>query len=219
MNFLTFVAINIVIFCNAMRVHAGFSMINESTYAVQDTVIVKEAKPNNREYGPDQYYYWVSEMNDTLDFKLGISLYYGEVYLSVENDQPMLFSDVLDKIKLCIPMIREEYDLSKLSTISFRKPIYYLDLAQDLSTHYYKKFGNKAVNYHQWNQFLLNASITSSLNGLLECVENKNVRSYSFEKFRIATKKEYKEYLPDVDFSTYPDFVLDGYTGFSVRLY
>lgn len=222
MNVLTLAIMHIILFCNSMSVHAVCLMTNEHIHSTQDTLIVKGQRFNNEflsDSSEQYYYYWVSEKNDTLDFKIRISeSHYGGVSLSVAHDYPILFSDVLNKIKLFIPMLKNDYDLSKLQLLDFRKPIYYIDLAHELSNRYYKEFGNKRVENKKLIQFLLNANITSRINSLLEDINNKNVRAYGFEKFRILTKEYYKDYLPNIDFSAYPDFVLDGYTGFSVFL-
>lgn len=220
MNILTLVIINITVFGNAFCALGVHLMINEPILSTKDTIIVKGQLFNN-DFIPndsEQYYYWISKKNDTLDFKILVSSSYEKFFLEVRHDSPILFSEVLSKIKQCLPIIKDDYDLSRLKIIGFRKPLYYLDLAQELSTEYYKKFGNRRIGYRYLDQFLLGATITSKLNSLLKDANASSVRSYSFEKFRFLAKTDYKDYLPNVDFGNYPDFVLDGYTGFSVFL-
>ena len=189
---------------------------------IQDTLIFKREDVLNesvaRWYSKSYSYYWLVG-KDTLDFKLRIteSIGDGELRLRLSHKEPILFTDVLMKIDACLPLIKEDFDISKLTSINFKEPIFYLDLATKLSSEYEQEFGRKGVGYDKLLPFLLKSSMTSQLNHFLNPL-NKKVRRCGFEKFQLLDKENYKEYLSDVDFTEYPEFTLNGYTGMDVIL-
>ena len=129
----------------------------------------------------------------------------------------MLFTAVLEKIEACFSLIEEDFVLSKPISFNFMAPIYYLDLSKKLSSEYEQEFGQKDIDYAKLNNFLLASSLTSQLNHFLNPL-NKKVKSYGLEKFFLIEKKHYEHYLPNVDFTEYPEFTFNAHCGISVYL-
>lgn len=190
------------------------------TQDIHDTIVIKCQNILNesvaRWYSQSCSYYWIAG-KDTLDFKLSIteSKVDGALSLNLLHKEPILFTDALEKIDVCLPLIKEDFDTSKLTSIHFKEPIFYLDLAKKLSSEYEQEFGRKRVD--KWLPFLLKSSLTSQLNYFLNPL-NKKVRHYGFEKFQLLDKENYKEYLPNINFTEYPEFTLNSYNGMSVSI-
>ena len=195
---------------------------NETPFT-QDTIVVKQINVLDKSYQIGLYsksysYYWLVG-KDTLDFILHIAEYEKDSTLSLQvfHKEPILFAIVLEKIESCFSLIEEDFNLSKLTSLDFMEPIFYLDLATKLSGEYEPKFGHKNINYKKLDEFLLESSLTSQLNCFLNPL-NKKVKRYGLEKFFLIEKKHYEHYLPNVDFTEYPEFVFNAHTGISVSL-
>jgi len=188
----------------------------------QDTIIVKQkntVKKSDSTWISKSYsYHWIAG-KDTLNFVIYLTEYKrsGEFCLDIHHKEPILFSAVLEKIKACLPLIEEDFDMSKLVSLYFMKPIYYLDLSTKLSSEYEQEFGRKSVDFREFNQFLLKSNLTPEFNNLLVLL-NKKVRMYGFEKFHIIEKKHYEHYLPNVDFTDYPEFSVNAHIGMGMSL-
>ena len=198
----------------------------------QDTLIIKHkrilSESDVRWYSKAYFYYWLVG-KDTLDFGLGITEWNSDSRLSLQifHREPILFSDVLGKIKACLPLIKEDFDLSKLELLNFKELIFYLDLVKKLSSEYEQEFGRKDIEYRKLNEFLLKSSLNAQLNHFLNPL-NKKVKRYFLEKFRLVNKEDSIWYWQHVDFQNagwqnvdlteYPEFILYSYTGISVRL-
>ena len=189
----------------------------------QDTIVVKQRNILDKSYqigvfSKSYSYYWLAGQ-DTLDFTLNITEYErdGTFSLHVYHKKPILFTTVLEKVYECLPLIEEDFDMSKLTFLDFRAPIFYLDLAKKLSSEYEQEFGRKNISYKRFSQFLLQSSLNSQLNDFLNPL-NKKVKRYGFEKFFLIDKKYYEEYLQNVDFTEYPDFTFNAHSGISVWL-
>ena len=117
--------------------------------------------------------------------------------------------DLLNKINECIPLIQEDFNLIRISSISFKSPIYYPDLTMKLSREYELKFGRKNATYLKLNTFLLTSSLNSQLENFLDPL-SKKVVSYSIEKFQVIEKEAFINYLPEADIKNYPGFALGG---------
>lgn len=199
-----------------------------ATQNIQDTIVVKQKnvlKPFEIGFRSKSYsYYWLAG-KDTLDFSVDVYEYESDSTVSLDvyhNKKLMLFSVVLRKINECLPLIKEDFNLSKFSFIDFNEPLYYLDLAKKLSSEYEQKFERKNVSYEKLNQFLLQSSLTLQLDSVLNPL-NKKVKSYGMEKFGLMGKKYYKQYLYDnlrvsnIDFTEYPEFTISS-MGMAVEL-
>jgi len=189
------------------------SETTNDTQFIQDTVVVKQ-KNASKSYS----YYWLAG-KDTLDFSLYITEYEKDSTFSLRvfHKEPMLFTAVLEKIEECFFSIEEDFYLSKLISFNFMAPIYYSDLAKKLSNEYEQEFGRKNIDYAKLNNFLLTSSLTSQLNHFLNSL-NKKVKSYGLEKFFLIEKTHYVHYLPNVDFTEYPEFTFNAHTGIFVSL-
>ena len=182
---------------------------------IQDTIIVKQKQALNRSYevgflSKSHSYYWLVG-KDTLDIVVNVREYSRDstLHLSVHHKDPMLFASLLTKINECYPQIEKDFDLSKFNSFYFRQPIYYLDLANDLSTEYEQQFGQKSINYEKLNQFLLNSKLNKQLGNLVKPL-HKKVKRYSIEKFHLMEKRHYVSYLQNVDLTEYPEFTIHG---------
>ena len=195
------------------------SATTNDTQFIQDTVVVKQRNAlNNPKCSKSYSYYWLAG-KDTLDFSLYVTEYEKDntFSLRVFHKEPMLFTDVLEKIEECFSTIEEDFDLSKPVSFNFMAPIYYLDLAKKLSSEYEQEFGRKTVDYAKLNNFLLTSSLTSQLNHFLNPL-NKKVKRCEFEKFFLIEKTDYAHYLPNVDFTEYPEFTFNALLGIFVNL-
>ena len=195
----------------------------DDTIGIQDTIVAKQRNVFNQSWQIDVYsksysYYWLVG-KDTVDFIVRVNEYKRDTTLSIRvfHKEPILFATVLEKIHECFPLMKEDLDLAKLQSINFEQPIFYLDLAKKLSSEYEQKFGRKDIRYEKFNQFLLQSSLNAQLNDFLNPL-NKKVKRYGFEKFFLIDKKYYDSYLPNVDFTEYPEFTFNAHTGISVSL-
>ena len=188
---------------------------------IQDTVVVKQRNVLNKSYQIGFYsksysYYWLAG-KDTLDFFLNITEYGKDstLHINIRHKEPIFFTVALGKINECLPLIKEDFDVSKFSSIYFNEPIYYLDLAKKLSSEYEQEFGRKNISYEKLNQFLLKSSLTLQLDSFLNPL-NKKVKRYGIEKFHLMEKKHYEMYmfhnahLSNIDFTEYPEFTING---------
>ena len=199
------------------------SATTNDTQFIQDTVVVKQKNALSNPtwgvlYSKSYSYYWLAG-KDTLDFSLYVTEYEKDSTLSLRvfHKDPMLFTAVLEKIEECFSSIEEDFDLTKLISFNFMAPIYYLDLTEKLSSEYEQEFGRKTIDYAKLNNFLLTSSLTSQLNHFLNPL-NKKVKRYGFEKFFLIEKIHYTHYLPDVDFTEYPEFTFNALSGIFVNL-
>lgn len=188
-------------------------MGNYNMQNFQDTLIIKHKRILNKSdstwYSQSYSYYWLVG-KDTLDFNLSITERKdGNLYLRLSHKEPILFTDALDKIDASFPLIKENFNLSKLISFQFMPPVFYVDLAKKLSSEYEQKFGRKIIIYKKLNEFLLESGLTSQLNYFLDPL-NKKVKRYGLEKFHLIDKENYKEYLPNVDITEYPEFIING---------
>lgn len=187
-----------------------------------DTLIVKHKQELNRSYEVGFYsksysYYWLAG-KDTLDFVLNATEYEKDstLHLNIYHKRPVFFRTALTKINDCIPSIKEDFYMSKLNSFNFRDPIYYIDLAKDLSTEYERQFGRKNITYGKLNQFLLNSNLNKQLDNFVKPLDKKT-KKYSIEKFYLIDKKHFGDYLLNVDLTGYPEFAING-MGLSVQL-
>lgn len=202
---------------NSNTTHAPGALKN-----TQDTVIVKHQNELNPSYeagflSKSYGYAWVAG-KDTPDFKLIVTEHAKDssLHLHIIHRQPVLFSIALKRVGDCLDLIKDDFYLSKLSSLYFEPPIYYADLSKELSAQYEKTFGRKNVSYKRLNQFLLKTDLNSRLNNFLQPF-GKTVSRYGIEKFHLLNKENYSYYLKEVDLTNYPDFTLHG-TGISVLL-
>jgi hypothetical protein len=186
-----------------------------------DTLVVKHKDSLNKSliglFSKSYSYYWIFE-KDTLDFRLNATEYGKDstLHLRVFHKNLILFKTVLSNINECITLIVQDFDKTKFSSIFFESPIYYLDLAKELSTEYEHNFGRKNISYTELNQFLLKSTLNMKLDNFLNPLDKK-VKRYSIEKFHLLDKKYYSSYFPSIDFKEYPEFTIEG-NGVSVQL-
>jgi hypothetical protein len=161
-------------------------------------------------YSKSYYYLWLNG-KDTLDFMINASEYKSDntLHLIIQHKNPMPLSNVLKNIDDCFPIIKEDFVVAKLSSIEFKSPIYYVNIGKQLSIKYEQKFGQKVVDSNTLNQFLLKSSVTNQINDFLNS-KNKKVLGYQIENFQLMEKNYYIDNFPKIDFSQYPDFVIDG---------
>lgn len=182
---------------------------------IQDTIIVKQKHILNRSYedgfiSKSYSYYWIAG-KDTLDFVVNAREYVEDstLHISIHHKKPILSTTTLTKIDECLPLIKNDFYLSKLNSVYFREPIYYFDLAKELSTEYEQQFGQKNISYEKLNQFLLNSNLNKQLDNFVNPLEKK-IKRYTIEKFHLTDKKYYGDYLPNVDITGYPEFAING---------
>lgn len=180
-----------------------------------DTIIVKRQRRLNKSYEVGFYsksysYYWLAG-NDTLDFTLnaGERKKDSTMVISIHHDDPIWFSEVLRKFSECLPLMRNDFDLTKLDAICFKSPTYYFGLAKELSMAYQQQFGRKYISDERLNQFLLKSGLNQKLTSLLQPL-HKKATYYSIEKIFLIDKKDYREYAPDANLAGYPEIIIGG---------
>jgi hypothetical protein len=197
----------------------------ENTNVIQDakdTILIKQQNVLNKSYEVGFYsksfsYYWVTG-KDTIDFFMNVAEYEKDstCSINIHHKKSLLFKTTLERINQSLPIIRNDFDITKLRSLYFKSPIYYLDLTNELMNEYEKKFGKKGISYQDLNDFLLSSSLNTRLNSFLHPF-NKKVKRYSIEKFQLVDKKNFNSYLPHTDLTDYPEFAIGG-MGLSVQL-
>jgi len=162
-------------------------------------------------------YHWIKD-KDTLDFSINIYERKKDSTstLSLINATPMLFDALIDKTTACIPLIQRDFDFHKINTVYFKSPLYFPDLARDLSLEYGEKFGRAVIDKQELDQFLLKSALNTHLKTILKPL-NKKAKRYTIEKFDITDRANYQNSLPEINPDEYPEFSLNG-TGVYVRL-
>lgn len=195
---------------------------SNNSKAIQDTVIVKHKNDLNKSYevgflSKSYSYSWVIGY-DTLDFRLIATEHEKDssLHLHIIHKQPILFSTALKRISDCLKVIKDDFYISNLSSLSLEPLIFYADLSSELSNEYEQAFGRKNISYQRLNQFLSETNFNSRLNSFLNPF-SKTVSHYGIEKFHLLHKENYSHYLKDTDLTEYPDFTLHG-MGLSIRL-
>lgn len=195
---------------------------NKQTNKKPDTVIVKIPRQltqwDTGHVIKSYSCFWIAG-KDTSDLTALVSEWKPDssIHITLNHRKPMLFSILLSKFNDVIPEIEKEFNVSRLRSVSFELPIYYLDLSKVLSAEYEKRFGQKNVSYEKLDDFLLTSTLNTQLNNILRPLD-KRVEFIRTEKFHILLKKNYNEYLYNMDFSDYPEFVINGHLGMTAYL-
>lgn len=193
---------------------------------IVDTILIKAENPREgfaKDFYAKSYsYYWVAGQ-DTVHLPLQATARKedGAVVLATTVDSVALFSTMLRKLQQALPTIAVDFELAELSSFYFRTPIYYPDLALELGKEYEQQFGEKEIAYAELNDFLMGSSLTVKLNQALEPLDKK-VKRYNIEKFHFtslnpAFEGDYRQLLPHVDPSEYPQLIIHG-MGLSVEI-
>ncbi len=161
-------------------------------------------------YSKSFTYCWIAD-KDTLDLKIGVTEHVRDssVQLRIFHRNPILFSDALDKINESLPLIKQDFNLSKLSYLYFEPPIFYKDMTKELTKSYEIQFGQKIIKYEQLNEFLMDSWLEKKVGAFLSQF-NKSTRRYGIEKFQLLEREDYKKYIPKSDLSEYPSFSIHG---------
>lgn len=180
-----------------------------------DTTIVKtknvlESRYDSTTYSKSNIYYWIVN-SDTLDFELYATEYLEDsaLHLYVSHKKAMLFADLLHNLNNALPILKDDFNLNKITSIFIKSPIYYLDVTTKLSEEYALAFGRKNIGYEKLNQFLLTSAFNKTVNDFLNPL-NLKVESYGIEKFHLMEKKHFGSYLPGTDLTNYPEFSIAG---------
>lgn len=167
---------------------------------INDTVIVKHRNEHSY-YDNDFSYYWLTH-KDTLDFNIKARQHVFDsintVSLDINHRDPMLFKTAVKRIEECLKVIEEDFETANLSSLQFKSPIYYSEIAIDVSKDYVKKYGTKKVHNDQISDFLKGSQIHIPLEHVLN-LSNKTVRRYFIEKFDLTKQKldvDYKDEVP-----------------------
>jgi len=220
-SILAFLSILILVSCNhsTKTKDTNQSKIEENPV---DTVLARIENKIDKSYDIGFYaksftYCWITE-KDTLDFKIGLTEYVRDssVQIRIYHHEPILFSDALDKINDCLPLIEQDFKLNKLNSLYLEPPIFYKDMTTELSKSYKIQFGNKNIKYQRLNEFLMNSWLEERVGGFLKQFD-KSTRRYGIEKFHLLEKEYYDEYIPNTDLNDYPSFSIHG-MGISVIL-
>lgn len=181
----------------------------------QDTVIKKHQNKIDKPYEVGVYaksysYHWLVD-KDRIDLIIYATEHLRDstLHLNIHHNDPVPFNSILTKINESLPVIQDDFDISKLKSLYFKSPIFYQDLINNLTEEYENKFGEKIVDYHKLNDFLLQSNLTEKLNNNLNNI-NKEVQGYSIEKFQLLSKVNYSSYIRDEDFTAYPEFSIHG---------
>jgi len=186
-----------------------------SSEKANDTLLVKHQNelslPFSAKFRSKSFsYHWIAK-KDTLDFALHVNENKKDSTLDVSftHEKPILFSKLIQLTSQCLPIIEDDFQLSKMKSFYFKSPIFYLDITKQLSKEYEQKFGRKKINYQKKDEFLMNSSLTKEINNFLEPL-NLCVKSYFIEKFHLIEEDTYPFYLKNIDLTEYPDFAIHG---------
>lgn len=189
---------------------------SSTTEITQDTVLVKIENELNKSYEigfySKSYTYCWTVGQDTLDLKIGVKEYVRDssIQISAFNKNPVQFQRVMNMINECLPIIQEDFEVNKLSSLYFPKPpIFYKDLTTQLSKDYESQFGQENISYGKLNDFLMNSWLEEQIADFLAQF-NKTTRRYGIEKFHLLGKEYYNEYIPNADLNEYPEFSIHG---------
>ena len=189
---------------------------------IQDTILMQEKYELKASYEIELYsnaysYYWVKG-KDTLDMVVNAREYKKDssLHLTIYHKKPVLFKTLLYNLDKCIALIRNNFAITKLSSLNLRSPVYYIDLAKELSAEYEEKFGRKNIRYERLDPFLMSSSFNNQLDSFF-LPYNKKVKRFLIEKFQIINKASFIYYLPDTDLKDYPEFSISG-MGVTVQL-
>jgi hypothetical protein len=130
-------------------------------------------------------------------------------HLNVHHKRAILFATMLENLTEYLPIVKEDFEISRLNSISLESPMRYLDLSKVLSKEYELKFGKKIVSHEKLDQFLLHSTLNKKLDSFL-IPFSKQAKSYSIEKFQLRDKKYFNAYLSETDLKDYPDLTLEG---------
>ena len=212
---LVFILSIILSFISCYQDKKSLDRTDEKSKNNKDTIIVKNKNILDKSYEVDFYsksfsYYWLVD-KDTLDFAINVTEYQEDstLQINISHKEPILFSTALKKINESFPLIKQDFNLSKLNSFYFRDPIYYFDLTKELSTEYEQQFGRKSISYEKLNQFLLNSKLNKQMDHIVNPLDKKVIR-YGIEKFHLTEKKYIGDYLPNVDLTKYPEFIING---------
>ena len=200
--------------CNNSRKPKDVDCIkNEHNHV--DTLLIKIESKIDNSYEIDLYsrkvfYSWVSD-KDTLDFSVGLTEYARDSTISIRfyHDEPILFSDALDKLNDCYLHMKEDFKMDRLNYLYLKPPIFYKDLNSELSKSYKSQFGTKNIKYQKLNEFLMESWLEERVSDFLKPY-GKTTRRYGIEKFHLLEKDYYDEYIPDSDMNDYPSFSIHG---------
>lgn len=189
--------------------------------APSDTNIVKtigKVEDGLSDFYSRVYSYRWMQGNEVLDFTILANERKADTSfgLQIIHEQAIPFQTALQRINAVLPRLKEDFNLTKLTSLYFRSPINYPDLSNDISKEYEQKFGRKGISYQKLHPFLLETKFNSGLNDFLKLL-NKKVERYGIEKFQLQKKSERFSWPPNADTSAYPDFFIDG-MGFYVKL-
>jgi hypothetical protein len=209
-----FIIILTLLSCNNSK-QTKDSTDSKNAEIVQDTVLVKIENEIDQSYEIGPYsksytYCWIAG-KDTLDLKIGLTEYVRDstIQLRVFNRHTILFTETIEKINECLPLIRENFELANLQSLSFEPPILYKDLTTELSKDYKSQFGQRDIGYEELNAFLMNSWLQKRISKFLGQL-NKTARRYRLEKFHLLDKEYYSEYIPNSDLNEYPEFSIHG---------
>ena len=211
----------ILISCNNSNITNNISKSKVGKIII-DTTLVKIENKIDKSYEIGFYkksytYCWITE-KDTLDFKIGVTEYVRDslIQIRVYHRNPILFSETLGKITDCLPLIKQNFNLNKLNSLYFESPIFYKDLASELSKSYKNQFGKKNIDYDELNKFLKHSWLDKKLGTFLKQL-GKTTKNYGVEKFHLLNKEYYGNYIPNENINNYPNFSIHG-MGITIKI-
>lgn len=159
-----------------------------------------------------KWFYWVKDQ-DTTNYKFRFAELKNDSLVSVliKVEKQIDFKTCLDSLNALFPIIEKEFNLNKMYSLYVGQVIYYPDLAKEISTQYEKDFGKKITSHKKFNEMMMQQPTTENLNSIIERY-NKKIRAFSVEKFGLIEKPVFSLFIKDVDFSDYPDFIIEGNT-------
>lgn len=185
----------------------------------QDTIIIKkEHKPKdnfwyNEMYSKSISYYFIVE-KDTIDL-INVDEYKSDYSVGIthskwKNNSQATIKNLLNNIEKLIPKMKKDFDISQLNSLYIASPIYYADFSNDLGNEYKNKFGNKNIQYKEFNLFMHQTSFNKRLNTILKQI-NKKTTNYSMEKLHLIDKKSYLSIYPQTDTTKISDIHINGH--------
>lgn len=155
-------------------------------------------------------YYAVAGM-DTIGARIHVdqSKSDGKISIDFRHHKPISFDDLLHWFKKFLPLINNDFELSKLTYLHFDTPLFYKDISSELSAEYQKRYGKESINWELQVSLLMESSLRMKLDSLFSPYRRKVLR-IDVEKFHLTKKEYYREYFPEENLSEYPEVAIDG---------
>lgn len=186
----------------------------EATNVASDTVIHKvhmPIEPNDTAHYTQSVSYVWTVGEDTLDFRLYVQEHKSDksVHLIFGHQKAIRLETAIQRTLACLSTIAEDFSVGQIASVYLKTPVYYYDLANNLTDLYQAKHEGKNLSFVEQQTFFKESILHESMTHFATHFQ-KEPSAYSLEKIHVMKKEQYHSYLPEADLSHYPDFTIGG---------